>query len=657
MGTHEVSPRNRAERRRAGKGAGRKARAAGAALTAGSAALAMGAAWVGPDGLQSAGAAAPIEVSTANDAGAGSLRQAVLDANAAGGADTITFAPALSGQTITLTSGAIPITGDLTITGPGASALTISGDDNDRIFDVTGSAVTISGLTFTHGFANGGGAISADGSSPLTISGSTFTANESTAGGGAINTDSGITIDGSTFTENNSDDWGGAILMAGGTDAVVSNSTFGQNRADGGGGGLASNSSDSITVANSTFDGNFANQNGGGIVTYATKSTVSGSTFTDNEADENGGGLHFSSTDVANISGSTFTGNRAQNLGGGISLDEIDGGASIEGVALTENEAYEGGGIALQNMSAGVTIANSNISGNHTGSYGGGIYATNVDSFLDITNTTISQNTADGGGGGLSLWGRWNDTAVTVTATTISGNQAGFAGGGWLQWAVGGTTTFNNSTISGNVAGRQGGGIYFYGFYGLTVNMSTVTDNHATDSTGGIFLGIDGGHNGELEGAAKAADHAKRDGVHEKGAKAHAAETFGDASIAGTILWGNSGNDLGEAGLASLGHTLLGTVAAGITVTDQGGNLTGVDPMLGPLADNGGATQTHALLIGSPAIDAGPDPVPAFAGNELDQRGEGFVRVAAGTADIGAFEVQPPPVLPSPVVIQPKFTG
>ena len=87
-------------------------------------------------------------------------------------------------------------------------------------------------------------------------------------------------------------------------------------------------------------------------------------------------------------------------------------------------------------------------------------------------------------------------------------------------------------------------------------------------------------------------------------------------------------------------------------VVDKGGNLFGVDPLLGALADNGGPTKTHALLPGSPAIDAGPNPLTPFPGSDFDQRGDGYARVVAGIVDIGAFEVQPPPP-----IVQPTVTG
>ena len=76
----------------------------------------------------------------------------------------------------------------------------------------------------------------------------------------------------------------------------------------------------------------------------------------------------------------------------------------------------------------------------------------------------------------------------------------------------------------------------------------------------------------------------------------------------------------------------------------------GVNPLLGALADNGGPTQTHALLPGSPAVNAGPNPLTPFPGSADDQRGAGYARVVGGRVDIGAFEVQP-------TTIEPTFTG
>lgn len=128
------------------------------------------------------------------------------------------------------------------------------------------------------------------------------------------------------------------------------------------------------------------------------------------------------------------------------------------------------------------------------------------------------------------------------------------------------------------------------------------------------------------------------------------------SSITGSIVAGpGEGSAVAGAGYnpASdypivVSSSLIGTIAD-IDLTDDGGNTFDVtDPGLEALADNGGPTQTMALEASSPAIDAGPAPVPDFPSNSFDQRGEPYLRVYGEGADIGAFERQPEPVPPVP---------
>ena len=669
MSSHEVSPRNRAERRLAAK-KGKRAQAVGAALTAGTAALAMGASWIGP-GVQAAGAATTLHVTTTNDTGVGSLRAQVA---AASSGDTIDFQ--VTGA-ITLTTGRIAFNKDLTFTGPGASALTISGNDASQIFYVTGgSAVTISGLTLAHAShaSSNGGAIETDGS--LTLTNDVFDHNVSTDDGGAAVVGGELTVTNSTFTNNSADDWGGAIFVHGADVPVsITGSTFSGNDAGDAGGGFAIQDKSSVTIDSTTVTGNTA-EHGGGIEFFENNSqAVSNSTISGNHATKgNGGGIDSYSSGGISITSSTLATNDSTDLGGGVNLYEVDGQVSIAGTSITGNTSGDGGGgVYGAFLYQGVDISNSTISGNSSDAWGGGLYLGYTYSFVNVTNTTISGNHAAEGGGGAQVFGANNEQTVSVIDSTISGNTAADGGGGgWIQWAVGGPTTFANSTISGNTTSAQGGGLYFYGSYGLSVDMSTITDNHAGESTGGVFLyaGNDlksagsGGHHARSAAAVASTQGGGDDTpsgpkAHKSadGGKAHATAVLAQGDITGSIVWGNSGNDVGEVANVTFSHSLLGTVASGIVQTDAGGNLTGVDPLLGPLQNNGGATETHALLPGSPAKDTGPDPVPDFAGNEFDQRGAGFARVVDGRSDIGAFEVQPPVAAPEAVVITPKFTG
>jgi hypothetical protein len=125
--------------------------------------------------------------------------------------------------------------------------------------------------------------------------------------------------------------------------------------------------------------------------------------------------------------------------------------------------------------------------------------------------------------------------------------------------------------------------------------------------------------------------------------------TFGGSTVLShTIVAGNTGASMPSdvAGSMAVSFSLLGVDTDAI-ITNNGGNLIGtagspINPLLGPLADNGGPTLTHALLFGSPAIDAG-DPAIVFNPAAFDQRGAPFSRVSSGRIDIGAFELQPMP--------------
>lgn len=211
---------------------------------------------------------------------------------------------------------------------------------------------------------------------------------------------------------------------------------------------------------------------------------------------------------------------------------------------------------------------------------------------------------------------------MTVSNSTLSGNSATGDGGGIYN--VGGTgghstVTISNSTLSGNSAASDGGGVYnvgeFRGGAGLAVINTTLSGNSA-DHGGGIF-------NGTVNGGATLA-------------------------IGDTILSvGNSGENIyndTNGTVTSLGYNM--------SSDDGGGYLTGAgdqintDPLLGPLQDNGGPTFTHALLLGSPAIDAGdPNFIPP---PDYDQRGPRFGRVVNDRIDIGSFEVQGPTPTPTP---------
>ncbi len=272
----------------------------------------------------------PLVVNTTNDEvalpqGQLSLRLAVRLANTIAGADTITFG--VNG-TITLSGQALPtITDDLNVVGP-AGGITISGNNQSRIFrtifeaDVPPGTFTprrlwLDGLTLTNGNVRSlvsvglGGAVASFGI--LTVTNCTFSNNDANLGG-AIFSNGGLTVNNSTFT-NNTAERGGAIYSFGGL--TVNNSTIGGNFSFGPGGGIYSDGT--LTVSNSTIAGNSASVSiaaGGGIYSSGTL-TVSNSTIAGNSTGGRGGGI-WDASNAATVTNSTIAGNSADRGGGGI---------------------------------------------------------------------------------------------------------------------------------------------------------------------------------------------------------------------------------------------------------------------------------------------------------------------------------------------------
>ncbi|MBX7105225.1 MAG: beta-propeller fold lactonase family protein [Gemmataceae bacterium] len=248
-------------------------------------------------------------VLNANDSGAGSLRQAIFDANAAPGANIVTFDPAFfaTPRTITLASGAFAVTDSISITGPGSGLLTISGINGSQLFAFTnagGAVSTISNMTLTKGSAVRGGAIYVQGTE-LTLSNSVITGSKATIDGGAFYAagDTKLTVLNSTISGNMASSSGlgagGAIFTRG--NLLIDSSTL---------------SSNSVGGVNSTFN------NGGAIEIYSgagTSWTVRNSTIANNSSQFAGGGIFlFNASGILTVENSSIVGNTAQGgVGGG----------------------------------------------------------------------------------------------------------------------------------------------------------------------------------------------------------------------------------------------------------------------------------------------------------------------------------------------------
>jgi hypothetical protein len=232
-----------------------------------------------------------LTVTNTNDSGAGSLRAEIA---AARNGDTIVFASSLNRQTINLTSGELVINKSLTVQGPGAGQLAISGGGLSRVLEVDYAKkenVTVSGLTLENGYAGAGGAILNSGT--LTINGCTLTGNDNKAGqgqiGGAISNLGTLTINGCTIAGSTANQGGG--IYNGGSMTISGSTLSGNSATDMGAGGAIFNGG-STTISNSTLSGNSALMGGdfdeygygGAIYNYMGSLTVSNSTLSDNSA-------------------------------------------------------------------------------------------------------------------------------------------------------------------------------------------------------------------------------------------------------------------------------------------------------------------------------------------------------------------------------------
>lgn len=436
---------------------------------------------------------AVFEVSNLADSGAGSLRQAIEDANALEGADEIVFVAGGNSGSIELTSGQLEITDALTISGPGAAALMVDQTTtNSRVIYVdTDQNVTISGLTITGGdIAGDGGGILFEGGGSLTLSSVIVTGNAAEDGGGISLYDGSLTIINSEITMNSATEDGGGIEF------------------DGDRRGLR------LTISGSTIDNNTSGEDGGGIAVYldddaeAPQISITDTSISGNTATEQGGGLYLNINDshaTVTLESVTIDENVAGGDGGGVyaAFDSSDASFSITNSSVSGNEASSGGGLYLyfEGARSSVTITNTTIDENIAASGGGGIFI-DVDSFvtnfsLTITDSSISGNTAGSDGGGLYLYLGGAASTVIIENTTIDENEGSSGGGAYFKtyYYAGGTTILiKDSSFSGNTASSGGGGFYWYGYCSnvtFTVEGSTIDDNTASGGGGGIHIDLD----------------------------------------------------------------------------------------------------------------------------------------------------------------------
>jgi len=422
---------------------------------------------------------------------------------------------------------------------------------------------------------------------------------------------------------------------------TVTNGTFGGLYPEGGGG--IYNDHATLMVSNCWVRRNSTTSQGlgGGIANdgYSGSAalTLTHSTVSDNFAGSGGGiynGGNYGTATVIVVNCTINSNSAPANFyddGGGIFSDGFSGNVilTITNSVLNGNSAADGGAILSRSEISGhatLTIASSVLSGNTSSFFGGGAIDNygDVPTSVQIIDSTLSGNTAKGNGGGLYNVGDGNTATITILNSTLSANTATDYGGAIFNYGSTGiaAAVIANSTFSGNSA-WQGGGAYNECDGSTNVDISvinsTFSDNSAPGGGGAIFNNL-ASNNGSST------------------ARVELASTILKAGTSGGTLTNIQGTIL------SHGYNLSSDNGGG--VLNQPTDLINTDPKLGPLQDNGGPTFTHALLLGSPAIDKGTN----FAASATDQRGQtrtydnpGIPNAAGGDGtDIGAFEFIPP---------------
>ena len=397
--------------------------------------------------------AATFNVTNLNDGAlplAGSLRQAIEDANTTAGPDIITFQSGLTG-TITLSQGQLAIKDSVDIQGPGPSAITIDADDASRVFYLYQTAAQID----------------------VTISGLTITGGDEVNGGG---------------------------IFALGENLTLNNSVLTGNHADGAGGGLFASFGD-VTITGSVISGNDATNGlsgtGGGAAIYgsiytATEVSIQDTTITGNSADTFGGGMFvLGSVNAVTLDHVILTDNTVTDGGSaGAFFGYLNGTLTIESSTISGNQVNGSiGGIGVSYVYGETRISNSTISGNQalageTDDAGGLFLGPGTNAVIE--NSTISGNSAVGDGGGVYVYFAYS---VSIRHTTISGNTAGGAGGGIYAFPT--SVNLENSIVANSNDAADdvcGTGAYNVSF-SLIEDVGTATINDLTP--GDNLFGVD----------------------------------------------------------------------------------------------------------------------------------------------------------------------
>ncbi len=532
------------------------------------------------------------------------LRAAIMEANASGGADLIILPAGI--YTLTLVGsddlanvGDLDLRSAITLSGAGPALSIIDGNAIDRVFDVILGSAVISGVTIQNGQAVNGGGVRMEPASTswLQLVNATIQNNQADNGAGVYVKESYASPQmlNVTIRENHANSQGGGIYCTTANQILLEGVTFANNTAVASGGGLTNSCQGYLTnvsFISNTVSGPTAD--GGGLFN-ANNLIVSNLLLQGNSAPHRGGGIY--NNGWINGSQLNFSDNQADQ-GGGAYIDNAGTVIWSQGTFNQNQAATQGGGL---HSSGDTTLSYIRIGGN-TASYAAGIFNAGE---LTIEHSTVDANQADQHAGGI-----YNQGSLSLQASTISSNTAGTDGGG--LYLIGGIANLVNDTISNNYVpdGSLGSGIWMYAAAQMGITNTTLVSN---TNGAGLFL--------------------YQDFIHRPGLQPQAP---GEVRFLNSLLAFNSpvncAKDLIAPDFISAGHNLESMDSCNFH--SPGDQIHVAQPGIGGLGDNGGATLTHALLVGSPAIDAGDDQgCPVY-----DQRDH--LRAVDGICDIGSFEFE-----------------
>lgn len=394
---------------------------------------------------------------------------------------------------------------------------------------------------------------------------------------------------------------------------TLNNCTLSENRGGGNGGAIFNPTGSRVEATGTLFHRNAANGHSGGVVSSSGEVVFTDCTFTENEASSAGA---IGSSGSVVIDACTFTGNFSTSGLGGAINNFNNGTLEVTGSTFTGNQAGTSGG-AISQRGTSATIADCTFAGNTALTRDGGAINAEVGD-VAIEHCVFIDNVAEDHGGAINA-----AVPVAMTDCFVRDNQAGLDGGGMRGYNAGGFD-LDRVTVADNTAGREGGGIYAFSA-ATTILNSTISANFAGTEGGGLRM-----WSGANAAITNATLHANTAGSPGGGGGVRI--QFSGPAVSNTIVSGSTGGDI-VGPIADLGHNLVQDGSGLTDPTSKSGN-----PMLAPLADNGGLTPTHHLIFGSPAIHAGD-----CAGGTLDTDQRGVARPQSFGCDIGAYEAPPCP--------------